>query len=339
MLRCRVQPIGDFVALGRRWRALEMHAPAGFFRSWLFMGCLAEQRFANAELLAVTQDGDDVALALLGSGGGRRWLNQTGDAAHDSVFIEHNGVLAAEEAMPALPGCLRQATLRGGLELSGVDQRTLQAAESSGWVRTKIARHAPRILLSDLRRPYLETISANTRSQIRRSERLYGPELRLQVAGSVTQALAWFAEMVTLHQAAWRARGQPGAFAHPHMVAFHAALIESAFDCGQTDLLRIEAGARHVGTLYNLRAGGRVYCYQSGFSYSDDNREKPGLCCHALAIAHYVRIGQGVYDFLAGSDRYKQSLAADSEELYWATLFRPWSLAGGRARVRAVIAR
>ena len=68
--------------------------------------------------------------------------------------------------------------------------------------------------------------------------------------------------------------------------------------------------------------------YQSGFAYSEDPREKPGLVCHTLAIDHYARLGMRVYDLLGGDDRYKKTLAGGGEALHWATL-RRWRSAAG----------
>ncbi len=334
MHRIAIQPLGNLQAIGQRWQALERHAATSFFTSWTHLGCLAEQRFTGARLLAVTQDGADVALALLGRGRGRWWLNQTGDAVQDSIFIEHNGVLAAPEAQQSVPAALHAACRRGGLVLSGIDDATLQAAGQAGWLQPAQSRWAPAIHLHALTQPYLETLSANTRAQIRRSQRLYGPDLSLSRAETPEQAQAYFAAMVELHQAAWRRRDQPGAFAEPGVRAFHTALIARAWPLGQADLLCITAGQRHIGTLYTLIRDGTVNSYQSGFAPAAGAQEKPGLVCHALAVDYYRARGARVYDLLAGADRYKRSLAQDGQMLHWGRLFRPWSPGGlvGRAR-------
>ncbi len=334
MQRITVEPIGNPHTLAQRWQAVESRADAGFFRSWTLLGCLAEQRFAQARLLAVTQDGADVALALLGAGRHRTWLNQTGDAIQDGIFIEHNGLLAVRGAGVDIAGALRVARGRGRLVLSGVDDATLAAAARAGALQVEQSRWAPAVRLDQLGRPYLETLSANARAQIRRSMRLYGPELTLVRAGTLEAALASFAEMVELHQESWRRRRQPGAFAEPAMRLFHAALIARAWPRGEADLLRITAGGQHVGTLYNFVQDGVASSYQSGFAPTEDARLKPGLVCHTLAIAHYAALGARVYDLLGGAERYKLTLAQGGQMLHWATLHRAWS---GEALVRRVI--
>ncbi len=339
-MRVTLDPVGDLDALGQRWQSLATEADGGFFRSWAFLGCLAEERFAGARLLAVTQDGVDVALGLLGEAQGRIWLNQTGFNVLDAPFIEHNGLLIRRGCTgliaPVLRGCVRQI---GTLTLSGIDSATLQAARQAGWLDVQQSRLAPCVRLDQLGVPYLDTLSANARAQIRRSQRLYGPGLMLTRAQALSQAQAWFTEMVSLHQAAWARRGQPGAFATPDSVRFHNALIARAWPARSVDLLRITAGERHIGTLYSFIQDGRVLSYQSGFALSDDKREKPGLVCHALAIQAYAAAGLRCYDLLAGADRYKLTLAREGEVLHWATLHRPWSAAGLAGRFRTLLTR
>jgi hypothetical protein len=65
-----------------------------------------------------------------------------------------------------------------------------------------------------------------------------------------------------------------------------------------------------------------VYAFQSGFRYEEDSRIKPGLVCHALALARYADEGALEYDFLAGDGQHKRSLATGTRTLTWTTLLR-----------------
>ena len=334
--RASLDPIDSFTDLASRWQALERRAGCGFFTSWTFLGCQVADRFRNARLLCLTQDGHDVALALLGCRSGRLWLNQTGEPGQDSIFIEHNGLLAARDE-PGTGAALRKACGTAGLVLSGVAEATLQAAQASGWLHLTQSRWAPRVDLQALDRPYLDTLSGNTRAQIRRSMRIYGPDLVLSRASTPEAARDEFCEMVALHQATWRRRGKAGAFADAQTRAFHLALIARAWPKGESDLLRVTAGGRHVGTLYMLVRDGLVHSYQSGFAQARSPQEKPGLVCHALAIAHYAAKNARAYDLLAGADRYKLSLAQGGEMLHWGTLNRAWSLAGASKKASSFL--
>jgi CelD/BcsL family acetyltransferase involved in cellulose biosynthesis len=68
--------------------------------------------------------------------------------------------------------------------------------------------------------------------------------------------------------------------------------------------------------------GGRIYAYQSGFA-DPDRRERPGIVTHALAIRHAFRSGAVVYDFMAGRNRLKESLATRCEPMLWQVFQQP----------------
>ena len=304
--RITLEPIGDPTVLGQRWRALEAESDGGFFRSWAFLGCDAERRLAGASL-----------------------LSETGVPAMDAVFIEHNGLLVRRGARNPTAAALRHVLRGKPVMLSGVDDATLLAAKEAGWLVLQQSRFAPCVALHALTAPYLDTLSANARAQIRRSRRAYGFSLRLSRAETVPQALCWFDELVQLHQTSWTRRGKPGAFASGQMRDFHRALIARAWDASAVDLLRVDANGQTVGVLYQFVHDGRILSYQSGFAYNPDRaREKPGLVCHTLAIEHYCARGARFYDLLAGADRYKLTLANGGEFLHWARLHRRFSPRG-----------
>jgi hypothetical protein len=75
-------------------------------------------------------------------------------------------------------------------------------------------------------------------------------------------------------------------------------------------LLRIHAGDRDIGYLYNFSYRGAIMVYQSGLNYKlVDTRHNPGLTAHALAIQFSADSGFDTYDFLGGATRYKRQLA------------------------------
>lgn len=350
-LTLTITDIADVAALGPRWRALENRAEGSFFQSWSWLGCLATERFPRAKLLAARRDGHDMALALLNHGRSRLapvtlWLGESGMPQFDSTYVEHNGVLVAKGEQKIeqdlIAACLR-ALLKSGAErlvLSGVDEAHLQAAQASSAVLRPVkSQPAPFIDLARSESSFLDTLSANTRYQLRRSARRFearGP-LRLHSAGTVSQARAVLDELALLHQATWTARGRPGAFTNPDFLRFHHALIAEALPRGEIDLLRITAGPTLIGCLYNFRHRGHVLAYQSGFDYAATApHEKPGLTCHHLAIEAAHADGMTRYDFLAGEDRYKSSLAQHATQLHWLDLAPRWSLRGLATRAQAI---
>jgi CelD/BcsL family acetyltransferase involved in cellulose biosynthesis len=335
--------VPDFRVLETRWRALEATATPSFFQSWSWIGCLAAERFPKPRLLAAQIDGRDVALALFNQGRSRLspvtlWLGESGIADFDALYVEHNGVLAADGHDNLLSKCLA-ATLRHAsrIVLSGVDDAQLQAARATGAVARLVkSQPAPFVDFSKLAGPWLAGLSANARYQLRRSVKRYAARgtLALHRATTLPDAMAVLDDLARLHQTTWTARGRPGAFANPTFRRFHEALIETALPRGEIDLLRITAGKALVGCLYNFRHRGHVLAYQSGFDHQGaGDHEKPGLTCHHLAIEAAQADGMTRYDFLAGDDRYKTSLASDATTLHWLDLNTPWSLRGLATRL------
>jgi len=338
-VQIHVTPVHDFAALGRDWRALETQLPGhGFFPSWSWVGCLAEERFPDPVLLRAEEAGRILGLALFNHRRGRLCLNESGEAGLDAPFIEHNAPLASPEVAARL---LRAAwDVRGArrLVLSGLAPALL--GQAGGVALRRQERPAPFVDLAAIRAAGSDPLalcSANARQQIRRSGRFYaaiGP-LELDVAADAAQGLAFFDALDALHTRSWQARGKPGAFATPFLQRFHRTLIATGVPRAEVELLRIRAGGTVVGLLYNLRLGGQVHAYQSGFDHEGGGRHgKPGLTSHALAIGRAARQGDAVYDFLGGADRYKLSLATGQVPLLWAELVRPWSLLGIAARWR-----
>jgi CelD/BcsL family acetyltransferase involved in cellulose biosynthesis len=332
MVRITLFRPSDFAGVADRWRALEAEAAISFFQSWTWVGCLAEERFADPVLLSAEADGIAVALALLN----RRWrwlarpvlfLGESGCAELDSVYVEHNGPLLRRgwEGLlsEVLAAALRAPEGGSRVVLSGVGEAALRAAGSSGRVRRLQTRGAPWIDLAALRRegrPFLASLSANTRWQLRRSAQSYaaaGP-IVVRRAGGVAEAWDMLDALAVLHQASWRRRGQAGAFARPTFRRFHRALLERGLSRREVEVLCVAAGERVIGYLYNFRFRGRVLAYQSGFDYARASaHEKPGLTCHQAAIEAALEEGMEGYDFLAGEQRYKASLGGVAVPLHW----------------------
>jgi CelD/BcsL family acetyltransferase involved in cellulose biosynthesis len=324
--------------LGTIWQELEMQVPQlSFFRSWSWVGCLAEERFPDPVVLQAHQGENLVGLALFNRRRGRLCLGESGDAVLDAPFVEHNGPLTL--GIAGLDGMLMRAAAatRGTrrLVVGGVPATLL--ADVPGIALRRQERLAPYIRLDEVRAAGgdpLALLSGNARYQIRRSAKHYGRPV-LRRAETEAEALATLDEMIELHQRSWLARGKPGAFAHPFQRRFHEALVRRAVARDEVDLLCVESDRGLVGILYNFRLRGRITAYQSGLDLAGAGPHgKPGLTCHAMAIARAVATGESVYDFLGGADRYKLTLSQHSEPLFWAEMVPRRSLLGVAARLR-----
>lgn len=258
------------------------------------------------------------------------YFNCAGEDRSESTCIEYNALIAVPEFEQEVAGLLAQHIRRSGCDLlflNGivVNQAALGRLGSAIGLPETVEVVSHYVDLARLRRDnvdLLESLSSNTRRQIRRAmrlyERKYGGPCLLRTANTMDEALACFTQLVELHQQNWRIRNRPGAFSAPRSQAFHRHLIRTAFPAGEVQLHRLQAGDEILGVLYNFRYQGKIYFYQSGFQCHSDNRLKPGLLTHAAAMEYYLRQPDIVeYDFLAGDSRYKRSLTTDSRHLHW----------------------
>jgi CelD/BcsL family acetyltransferase involved in cellulose biosynthesis len=322
-----VSRVTDFAVLEAKWRDLESRADLSFFQSWTWMGCLVQERFAEPVLVEAREVGRTVALALFNRRGRTLYLGQSGDPVLDCVYIELNGVLTEmgreAELTAACLGAARAGSGRWSrrrLVLGGVKPSTVAAALRIGGVLSRRSLAAPSANLLDRNRCFLQRRSANTRQQLRRSDRDYaaGGGIGVERADTVVRASEFLDGLAALHQKTWIARGKPGAFASRFFRRFHHALISRGLERDEIDLLRIVAGSRTIGFLYNFRFRGHSLAYQSGFDYAAAARhQKPGLTCHYRAIRFAQSWGAVRYDFLAGDARYKRSLSDGAETLHW----------------------
>ncbi|HEX4506183.1 MAG TPA: GNAT family N-acetyltransferase [Alphaproteobacteria bacterium] len=320
-----IAPVTDFAALAPLWRDLEQRAACSFFQSWAWTGCLAGERFAEPWLLTARRGDTIVGLALFNRGpraGLSRpiLLGESGRADLDSIFIEHNGLaLDRNEAGDLAALCWSAVAERFGNAKWVISGTAEAAAFPAGRIaRIRARRPAPYLDLSPDADPF-DGFSANTRQQLRRSLRAWeeiGP-LTFGIATS-DQADGYLDALAELHQAYWTGRGKPGAFAEPFFGRFHHALLTRASDRQSVDLIRVSAGDRVAGYLYNFVHDGWVAAYQSGFDFGPDaDSLRPGLVCHLMAIRHYAQAGMRRYDFLGGEARYKRSLANAEIPLVW----------------------
>ncbi|MEO8716580.1 MAG: GNAT family N-acetyltransferase [Acetobacteraceae bacterium] len=330
--------------LGLLWRDLEKRADITFFLSWDWMGAWIAE---IGEVPAVLVGEAGGALVLLGlliprrrreAAGAIRvrgfHLHATGRAEIDVIAHEYNGFLvdhawagrADADAVEWLLG--RQFGRRFYDELHVKDIVADQAQPlipPRALVRELSRKPSWRVDLDAVRAggtPYLDTLSANTRQQIRRAMRLYEQRGALTVtrAPDADTALFWLDALARLHQHHWQARGEPGGFAYPFFTLFQRRLVAACVPRGTAEIVRVSAGTEPIGYVYNLMLRGHVLAFVTGFADESDARLKPGLVSHALCIQRHVDEGARLYDFMAGAYRYKASLGQPGPELIYLQL-------------------
>lgn len=298
-------------------------------------------------MLAEVFDGSAlVGMALFNRRGRTLLLQESGDAELDSVFVEHNGPVAARAGGEgvAMDAILAAVGARAGrVVLPGLDDAGLARVQAAGGIVVGLqTRVAPYAALRADGPAHAETLSRNTRTQLRRSDRSYaaaGP-IGVERAQTVAEAMAMLETLMPLHAATWTSRGVVSGFTTGPVQRFVRALIGRGVPTGEVELLRVAAGPRVIGYLLNFVAGGRVMAYQGAFDYAGARpHEKPGLSCHHAALERARAAGAAEYDFLAGDARYKRSLGNAVRDLHWLTWKPRPALFGVEAVIRRLLGR
>lgn len=344
-----VEPLGQTSRIEEEWRDLELRAAASVFLSWFWIETWTQKFTGQLVLVRMVHGDRTVALGVLAASCVPRWLfgdlrviglNEAPGTDLSKISVEYNGLLCEVGAERAVhlrfaeficDNLSKHNSLLDWREcrLPGIDEDIKSIIQSNvSAYRVYRANAAPYVKLSTTLadfQNYLNTLGRNTRHQVRRSLRLYKEhgDITVKRPDSVETAHFCMERLIELHQSQWIARGKPGAFSFRVFREFHFELIDKFFHEGLTDLIEVKAGPKVIGILYNLRHAGVASSYQSGFSYSADNRLKPGLVCHALAVADYAASDLTTYRFLAGDQRYKQSLSNGSDSLYWVAIQKP----------------
>ena len=320
--------------LERDWRALEAKADGGFFLSWTWIAAWLEALAAEVFLARVHDGGRLVGLGLFTQKQARRLgaiavrqliLHASGDADLDRIEIEYNGMLAErgrdDEILLAVLDHVRTGPWDEWL-LPGVPEGLLPGLRAHGFashVSRRSSSYAVPLDSDDL----IAALSSNSRAQLRRALRLAGSEgpLTLEPAGNVEQAFEFLDRMKELDR--WASLGREGAFATGTRYNFHRGLIRRGMATAEVELLEARAGYTRIGFLYQFLHRGRVMAYQAAYPRPADNRHRPGLVMHYLAMERARAAGFKVYDFLAGEARYKRSFAQPDKMLVWCRLREP----------------
>lgn len=263
-------------------------------------------------------------------------LNTTGIRHFDQLYLEYNSMLAIpslefdlEALLVQLDGKHWREFMFAGLSSGFAQQAGLLNVDNIGSSAVFVEEEAAAFFV-DLQKvraakmDYLQLLSSNKRSQIRRSVKEYQKdgEIHIEAAQNAPEALEMLSSLADLHQQEWQKRGKPGAFANSYLYDFHKKLIQARFEAGEIQMLRVATSAAPIGYLYNFIYNRKVLFYQSGLNYLSGNLYRPGLVSHYYAIQYNAQLGMNIYDFMAGEAGYKSSLGTDSAPMYWIRLVR-----------------
>ena len=350
----RVERLPAMDVLEARWHALETRSRCSFFQSWIWIGAWLRTLcpLPRARLMSVWLDDECVGLGIVVEQ--RRWfalglkhvrLHQVGDRVADSITIEFNGVLSRDGCEhDVLAACVAHFEHRErhwltlylpGLDMDGIPLERLRSPRLRLQMMTRPTPYVDLASLRSTQQDYVSTVpGSSTRARLRRTARKladqFGP---LACSTAVTQPdrLAFFDELVRLHQAHWdEDTGEHGAFGDPRIVAFHRALIAASTSDAGVHLMRLEAGDATVGYLYHLVWRGTSCFYQAGIDYRQVGQAgSPGLLLLASAINEFLGNGFDRYELMAGHVDYKRALAMAEGRMGWLSVDR----VGWRARI------
>jgi CelD/BcsL family acetyltransferase involved in cellulose biosynthesis len=127
-----------------------------------------------------------------------------------------------------------------------------------------------------------------------------------------------------LHQRRWRDAGRPGAFASLERQQFYRLIASAFLKRGWLDFWMLELNSVPAAAQFCCHYGDTVYLLQEGFS-PDYTKDRVGYALRAKILKHYLEAGVKKYDFMGGSDPYKQKFGAQAGS-YWNIQFaRPRS--------------
>jgi CelD/BcsL family acetyltransferase involved in cellulose biosynthesis len=345
-LRVTVYPGGQFGRMAENWaRLAQRTAPNSFFLSqdWVETWIHIFGSRANVSVVLFASQEQPVGACLLAETNHncgliplkRISLNAAGENPKDSTYIEFNNLLCFPGWEQAVADRLAEYLMDREWDefaldgfVPGVGYEALKRA----FARFKLEEDQQPsyyVDLSALRRggrSYDGMLTSHRRKAIRQSIRAYakaaGP-LRLEAAQNVEAAVQMFEELARLNCRRLSLRRHHSVFESPVFRAFHEKLIQQCFPEGSVELLRLEAGGRTIGILYNFVWAGKVYFYQCGFDYTNHARLSPGIVTLAHAVQHYIDAGYDDFDFLSGEASYKRMLSTGSRDLVWAVFRRP----------------
>jgi len=347
LIEVSVSETFEIQTLASQWMRLEISAKPAYVLSWGWVQTWLKllPGTIRPRLLSAKYKGEIVGLALFvkNTQSRKKFLtpskmlvvHETGDLDYDLLTIEYNDFLVQQEYQAEITAaCLKHLNE----QLADWDEILISAVDSDSPLtdpeltrRFKLNLKTRKTLpswyvdLEEIRRTgksYLDSLSRNTRYQIRRAIRECEKlgELQFSTATSKEQALDYLSRLSEWHRIYWNSKGQDGCFDNAFFLKFHQTLIQDRFSHGEIQLVCLRLGTHELGYLYNFVKYGCVYFYQSGFNYEISRKLKPGFIAHYKAIDHNMEQGMSLYNFLASDDRYKRSLSTDKDELLWVSL-------------------
>ena len=168
----------------------------------------------------------------------------------------------------------------------------------------------------------LGKMSSNQRYRVRKTLKELQKEgdIELLAAKNREEIDAAYDVLVTLHQKNWIRKGKTGVFESSQFNRFHRKLIEKLNQKNRLFLATLILNGTPLGATYNLVYKNTMLVYQTGIDSEisrSNNKIKPGMATHALAIQSAIARNIAEYDFLIGDqNEYKSQWTTESRSIY-----------------------
>lgn len=195
----------------------------------------------------------------------------------------------------------------------------MQTSDRHTQVRPDIV--CPAVCLPESWDEYLQQLSPNFRSQVRRSYRQIGgheqPHFR---SLDQSEAEAFTGELIRLNRSRIHAKGEVSSLENEAFRNFLSEAIPYMASRGLAWMDTIEQNDEVLGSALNFVHGDSVYFYMGGF---DDKAKKlrPGTALFALVMQRSIDGGYAKYDFLRGVEPYKYRWCAKDVSKYRVTIY------------------
>ena len=314
----------DFLDLESDWERLfqenPRHSP---FLAWGWVSAWLKHLAGPHELQIACLRDDSGALVFV-----LPLLRRTGDLRFGSTKITlvcSYGPECSENL-----GCLCAASLESqSAELSGQaiaqlfdgrDAISLGCLDSTGNYPSELkaavladggnARVRPDVICPTVSLPvswddYLQQLSANFRSQVRRSYKQVGDDGQPNFHSMEPSDAEVFArELIRLNRSRIRTKGEISSLESKEFRAFIMEAVPYMASRGFAWLDIIERDGEVLGSALNFMHGDSVYFYMGGFD-NQARKLRPGTALFALVIQRSIDGGYAKYDFLRGAEAYK----------------------------------
>ncbi len=247
----------------------------------------------------------------------KAYLNQSGLKQFDQVWIEYNDIICANGADICRNKLLDFLSTKRAifqLHVSNTMHHDWKNKSWKNWSSEQVEAYETDLSVEDITQHF----SKNTKRQINRSNTFIHKEIgELKVTWLTKQSFADEMDCFgNYHVEQWGEHEYGSGFNNKNFVDFHTNLLIDGLG-EYVHLVKFEIGDATLGYLHFFTLYKRVYFYLSSINYlNDNNKFKPGLVMHKIAMQHFKTLGYKYYDFLAGDAQYKASLSSNNYCLY-----------------------